>query len=76
MTCCLFPQRTKDRHRWIPSYKKTLQFVENNAQGLQFEAKGFIYSYKKWKFLSWIDRFFFMFCPNLFAHDVFVHILK
>jgi SAM-dependent methyltransferase len=69
------PQKILDRHRWITSYRSSLEFIEKNTpSGYEITVHPFIADRKRWKALHYLDRIFVKFFPNVFAYDVFFHI--
>ena len=62
------PEPIKDRHRWLPSYKSSEEFVRNNSGGYPVDIIPVVAERRRNKLLKVIDTIGSRLAPNFFAY--------
>lgn len=65
-----------DRHKWVTSYKDSINFIKENFQGYPVSIGLYIFRHNRFKFMKIIDKFMVKFFPAMFSYTVFFRINK
>jgi hypothetical protein len=70
------PEETKDRHRWLTSYKNSVSFIAGLAKDYETELKPIIYERRRNRLLYMLDDWGAKYFPNFFSYGLFFVITK